>query len=77
MNLIEEIKASDKTMLILALSALAGFAIMKVSAGFDTGVYIGLGLTLASAGLAVIHRTKNRKVKADPQQSDVKPVKIS
>ncbi|AKB34157.1 hypothetical protein MSSIH_3467 [Methanosarcina siciliae HI350] len=77
MNLIEEIKASDKTMLILALSALVGFAIMKVSAGFDTGVYIGLGIALTSAGLAVIHKTKNKKVKADPQQSDIKPIKIS
>ncbi|WP_048065643.1 hypothetical protein [Methanosarcina acetivorans] len=77
MNLTEELKARDKTMLILTFFAFAGFVIMKVSAGFDTGVYIGLGLTLASAGLAVIHRTKNRKVKADPQQSDVKPVKIS
>ncbi|WP_226990682.1 hypothetical protein [Methanosarcina acetivorans] len=77
MNLIEEIKASDKTMLILALSALAGFAIMKVSAGFDTGVYIGLGIALTSAALAVYHRTKNKKVKADLQQSDIKPVKIS
>ncbi|AKB34793.1 hypothetical protein MSSAC_0203 [Methanosarcina siciliae C2J] len=77
MNLIEEIKTSDKTMLILALFAFAGLVIMQVSAGFDTGVYIGLGIALTSAALAIIHKMKNKKVKANLQQSDIKPVKIS
>lgn len=72
MNIVEEIKAMDKTILMFLALAFFGLLIMNVTTGREA--YAGLVITLLSAvGAGVYFKTK----KKTEIKSNVKPVKIS
>lgn len=76
MNIIEQIKAKDQTILLLTVCAFLGLLVMNISTGLEA--YAGLVITILSAGgAAIYHKTKNKKMKSEISQSDIKPVKIS
>lgn len=75
LNFLEELKASDKYLLLLCLCAFIGLVVMQ--AGGDMGT-LGLIIAIVSAILALIYKvTAKKKHKSEVQPENVKTTKIS